>query len=765
MPKRFVHRMAAAAVLAAVGGAAAAQSPTPRPVAPMPTPVGCVPAGLPTSTPSPITPVPLQTSVVYAPPPIPVVPAPRCAPPPTIFLPGPLSTQSCDPCRLTPSPSLLSVSAAETFPGVPAWAKQVYIILDELSAPWAKFTADLPGIGLKPDEIMTIAATRAATLVWEARSNESSGAADVLTRPQKMLTENQTGIFRVVQGCSARPGAGGQPAPVPAETVPSATPRVDSFVFGIRMTLEGLDGIFLVPDCPAQPGAGGQPTTLENQHALPSPPPVKSDGDRATTLPNAPPVEPAPAVLDGGTVVCECPVTKATEARAAAPAPVGTPPTRTFAVGGLVAPFRVETAEAPPLGKFYPAGGAPGADQPVHTVGFTTPAAPEAAAADAAANARALCTLVTNIVRPYTWAANGGTGTVAFDPKTLSLVVSNTDAVQAEVAGLVAALQRLQDKGCGCQVAFEFRVLEVPVPAVERLGVDFAPPHAAACGGTEPPAAGAAFLTDAQTRTLLTYALEDRGANVFMAPKMTCMDGQRGTIQVCRTETFLTGLELSAAPGGVTRRPKYESVDVGLRLAAKPTVSADRRFVRVELRYEEARLRPPAAPPVPVVTGDGGPADVLALPGVDRHAAALTLALPDGGTAVVPGPVVVRGVRHEDGPPVVSQIPYMNRFFKTVGVARVPVRQLLLVTPRVIRAEDQDRPVAGCPACPGGPRELTAVAAKRTCGGPCDGPGAAELVAAYRKACAEGRPEAATALAVRALALDPACFAGGCEAK
>jgi hypothetical protein len=72
-----------------------------------------------------------------------------------------------------------------------------------------------------------------------------------------------------------------------------------------------------------------------------------------------------------------------------------------------------------------------------------------------------------------------------------------------------------------------------------------------------------------------------------------------------------------------------------------------------------------------------------------------TLALPDGGTALIPcGTVVVEG-RNEFGPPVLSKIPYVNRLFKNVGVGREERQLMMLVTARVLRCEEEKQGCVG----------------------------------------------------------------------
>jgi type II secretory pathway component GspD/PulD (secretin) len=46
--------------------------------------------------------------------------------------------------------------------------------------------------------------------------------------------------------------------------------------------------------------------------------------------------------------------------------------------------------------------------------------------------------------------------------------------------------------------------------------------------------------------------------------------------------------------------------------------------------------------------------------------------------------------REEFGPPVLSQIPYLNRLFKNVGIGRDTRHIMIMVTPRIIITSEEE---------------------------------------------------------------------------
>lgn len=217
---------------------------------------------------------------------------------------------------------------------------------------------------------------------------------------------------------------------------------------------------------------------------------------------------------------------------------------------------------------------------------------------------------VTEAVAPGTW----GEGRIEYRAEDLSLVVSHTPAAQKEVAALLESLRREQD----VSVCLEVRVVSVSEQTFERIGVDFEPKKGA-------------FFDPNGLRLVLEAAQGDRRTNVMQAPKVTCFDKQRVNLRV--TE-------------GGTR----------FALSMTPAVSADRRFVRLNVRLRR----------------DGAEDEKV------------KVVLADGCSVCLPGWSVTRETRQEYAVPVLSRIPYVNRLFKNVGHGRETEKTFLMLTPRVI---------------------------------------------------------------------------------
>jgi type II secretory pathway component GspD/PulD (secretin) len=355
-------------------------------------------------------------------------------------------------------------------------------------------------------------------------------------------------------------------------------------------------------------------------------------------------------------------------------------------------------------------------------------------AAPAKTTEEALMKQITSTVSPASWADAGGRGTIDYFPLTMALVVNQTPAVQEQVGDLLTALRRQRD----VQVAVEVRLLSVPEEVL--AGLRERPGHSSPKG-----------IDEAHVRQLLEAVQRDARSNLMQAPRATVFSGQTAAINVTREETVVTAVDLTWENGAPVYVPKTEKVPVGLRLALRPVVSADRRSVRVDFGGQLCDVEPAPA------TGRGAR--------VNRMKWETVVSLPDGRTALLDGGQRVRETT-PDPVPVVNDLPWLGPWLREAGVRREVEHVLVMVTPRIVVQAEEEVKATGaaaaeeaeeCPCadghCPAAPESG------------CKKADVAELLRRYEAACAAGHTEEATTLAVRALALDPACFRTAAKAK
>jgi hypothetical protein len=391
-----------------------------------------------------------------------------------------------------------------------------------------------------------------------------------------------------------------------------------------------------------------------------------------------------------------------------------------------------------------------------------------------------LMKLITTTVSPESWDAKGGAGTMSYHPLTLSLAVNQPPHIQEQIADVLAALRRLQDT----EVAVEVRFVCVAEEFWEKseFNCKKCPKECSAkgcaaskkCDAAKTACSDVQFLNDIQVFQLMESVQDDKRTCVAQAPKIAVFNGQEATFQVQDQQLFTTSVSILYGPNGSPIFiPKDEPIDFGTKMALLPVVSADKKSVRLTVNAtltsqdsDKVSLIPIK---LPVNVKDAKGADkptestqYLQVPSITTLSVDKTLALPDGGSALLNMGTRVIERRESYDTPVLSKIPYLNRLFKNVGYGRESERVLMLVTPRIIVADAEEARVA---KATGGAEEqgeppTTAKKCEDCCEKcpQCCQAKAADIVEKYHKACAEGHADEATKLAVQALAVDPMCF-------
>jgi type II secretory pathway component GspD/PulD (secretin) len=281
----------------------------------------------------------------------------------------------------------------------------------------------------------------------------------------------------------------------------------------------------------------------------------------------------------------------------------------------------------------------------------------------------------------------------------------------------------------------------------ERIGVDFnSPPRVMV---------PVQFLNGLQTDALFAAVQGDQRCSVVASPKLVLLDNQAGTIDMKELTPLLTGLNSRWEGDHFIMEPVVQQTPLGFRLMATPSVSADRRFVRLHMNAEHSCLNSTCNAVMPTAA----PMPCDSTPRLSTQRCDTTVQVPDGGTVVIGGFKKLVETRTEFGPPVLSDVPYVNRFFKQVGYGREAQQLVLVVTPRIIIEQEVEEKAA--PKCCDRARPSWG----EECEPPCkcepmsrQAKVLAELLKAYDEACADGKADEAEKFAKAALAIDPTCF-------
>jgi general secretion pathway protein D len=201
------------------------------------------------------------------------------------------------------------------------------------------------------------------------------------------------------------------------------------------------------------------------------------------------------------------------------------------------------------------------------------------------------------------------------------------------------------------------------------------------------------FLDDVQVGFLLRAIQADIRSHTLFAPRITLFNGQRSYISVSTAVTYVADAEPIVSADAVGWDPDIRAIPVGATLDVKATVSADRRYVQLDLRPQVAALErfdsreiSAAAPLAPLAT------TTIDLPIVAVQDLMTTASVPDGGTLLLGGSKRMTEARVESGVPILSKIPIIRRLFDNRATVRHSENLLVLIKPKIIiQAEEEHK--------------------------------------------------------------------------
>jgi general secretion pathway protein D len=210
------------------------------------------------------------------------------------------------------------------------------------------------------------------------------------------------------------------------------------------------------------------------------------------------------------------------------------------------------------------------------------------------------------------------------------------------------------------------------------------------------------FLDDIQVGFLLRAIQADVRSTQLQAPRITMYNGQRSYITATTVRTYISDATPVVGTAAVGWDITVGAVPIGMTLDVRATVSADRRYVQMDLRPQMAAA--PAAdfrkivvtaatPGTGTVEGAGGIATAyVELPVVTIQDFKTTVSVPDGGTLLLGGTKELAEQEAETGVPFLSKIPILKRLFNNRASLRTNKNLLILIRPKIIlQAEEEHK--------------------------------------------------------------------------
>ena len=207
------------------------------------------------------------------------------------------------------------------------------------------------------------------------------------------------------------------------------------------------------------------------------------------------------------------------------------------------------------------------------------------------------------------------------------------------------------------------------------------------------------LLDDVSFETIIRLVSRSEKNHVLTAPKLTLFNTQRGNFRISNQMAYVRDYDIQIATAAVALDPIVDVVSDGISLDVRPIVSADRRFVTLELRPTIAQLFP--APPgifsiTTNVTAPGAPITdaspvTIETPIIQIQRIRTTVVVPDRGTLLLGGLTVFFDEDAESSIPIWRSVPILGNIgsLKVKGLQRK--QSLIICRVRIIIPGEEER--------------------------------------------------------------------------
>ena len=227
---------------------------------------------------------------------------------------------------------------------------------------------------------------------------------------------------------------------------------------------------------------------------------------------------------------------------------------------------------------------------------------------------------------------------------------------------------------------------------------------------------GFAILSDIEVFLLIEAAKGNDRSNILSSPTVTMFNGQSASVTDGFQQPFVTSVTPVVGDFAVAHQPVITILPDGTNLNVSAVVSNDRRSVRMTLVPQFTQIgdvqtftfsgsqssevstntlldnlldiaNPDASDEEVTVATQGV---TVQLPIIATTSVSTVVSVPDGGTILLGGIKRMTEQRTERGVPFLSNVPYVNRLFKNVSIARETSNLMMMVSPRIIiQAEEE----------------------------------------------------------------------------
>jgi type II secretory pathway component GspD/PulD (secretin)/tetratricopeptide (TPR) repeat protein len=208
------------------------------------------------------------------------------------------------------------------------------------------------------------------------------------------------------------------------------------------------------------------------------------------------------------------------------------------------------------------------------------------------------------------------------------------------------------------------------------------------------------FLDDTQLEVILRAVQKSERIQNITANEVTVYNTQRAVVEVLNKVAYVGDYDVEIAQAANIANPIIKHAIDGVVLDVKPVVSADRRFITLELRPTVAVLRRPIPTfSTSLASNLSGAPVIIQVPEIQKSSVRTTVTMPDGGTLLLGGLKFYEQVDATSEVPVLGKIPVLSFLFSRKGSYINRRNLLILITANVVALEEIE-PRGEVPAAP-----------------------------------------------------------------
>ena len=197
------------------------------------------------------------------------------------------------------------------------------------------------------------------------------------------------------------------------------------------------------------------------------------------------------------------------------------------------------------------------------------------------------------------------------------------------------------------------------------------------------------YLSDLQLEMILTATAKSERVELVTAPRVLVFNTARSNLSVINQVAYVQYFDVEIAQAASIADPIINIVEDGVILDVRPVVSADRRFLTIELRPTVAELQRPIRN-FTTSLGVSGNSVTIQLPELDISRVRTSIPMPDGGTVLLGGMKVHESQDLRSGIPILNKLPIFSFFFERQGTYVSNRKLLILLKAKIVIPQEHE---------------------------------------------------------------------------